>query len=309
MPTTGSGDISRRPPESRISETGEVDRVATLGVLGQRVEGGMGRDRRRGPAGDVAGTEAPGDRHDLDGVARHSPRMRGDQVGDGFGRVGVDQQDAQRESVSGQALAAGGPLTHQDDIDREAQGHADEPAEIRHASQGRDDGAEHRHQGGGNDAVDRGAIVSAIVPVSSGRAHRVEVVHHDMLLPHDEEVGDQDAEERTDEGAEDVERVMDHGRVVVEVPRSDEDRGDGRDHPAHAPADMLRSHVREIEGRGDEVRHDVDADRRRHEGEGAEHHRVGVVDLTHRLHRIDDEVAEDRQGRRGGDDGEQARNR
>ena len=106
MPTTGSGDILAQAPESRISETGEVDRVATLGVLGQRVEGGMGRDRRRGPAGDVAGTEAPGDRHDLDGVARHSPRMRGDQVGDGFGRVGVDQQDAQRESVSGQALAA-----------------------------------------------------------------------------------------------------------------------------------------------------------------------------------------------------------
>ena len=111
-----------------------------------------------------------------------------------------------------------------------------------------------------------------------------------MLLLDQEEVGDEDPEQRSDEGAEHVERVVDDLRILVQVPRRDEDRADGRDHAAHPPADQLRRHVREIEGGRDEVRDDVDADRRRHEGEGAEHDRVDVVEPAHGLDGIDDHL-------------------
>ena len=95
---------------------------------------------------------------------------------------------------------------------------------------------------------------------------------------------------------QDIQRVMDHMRIVEQVPGRDENRGDCGDHAAHAPADQLRRHVGKIESRRHEVGDDIDADRGDHESQAAQHHRKSVVDMAHHLHRIGNQLAVQRQG-------------
>ena len=85
---------------------------------------------------------------------------------------------------------------------------------------------------------------------------------------HDEVVGDQDAVERPDRGAQRVQRVVDHVRRVEQVPGHHEHRAHRRDHPAADEGDVLGRHVGEVEGRRDEVGDDVDADGGDDEGRG-----------------------------------------
>ncbi|OMP14009.1 left-right determination factor 2-like protein, partial [Corchorus olitorius] len=128
-----------------------------------------------------------------------------------------------------------------------------------------EDHARHRNQRGRDHRPDGGGVVAVAVPVAARGAQRVEIVDMHLLPLHEVVVRDQDAEQRADERAQHVDRVVDHLGVVVEVPGRDEDRCDCRDHAARAPADVLRRHVGKVERRRHEVGDDVDADGRDHE--------------------------------------------
>ena len=75
----------------------------------------------------------------------------------------------------------------------------------------------------------------------------VEVVDEQVLVLHDEVVGDQDAVERTDRGAQRVQRVVDHLGRVEQVPGHDEHRAHRRDHAAAEEGDVLGRDVGEVE--------------------------------------------------------------
>ncbi len=137
------------------------------------------------------------------------------------------------------------------------------------------------------------------------RAHGEQVVHGDALVRHDEVAGHKDAEQWSDQSAQQVERVMDGLVVRIPVPRGDDHRADRGDHAAGAPADLLRVDVGEVERGGDEVGHDVDADGRGDEGDAAQQNRERGIDALHGFDRVGDQLAEHRHGRGGADDGKQ----
>src|SRR6478609_8752726 len=85
---------------------------------------------------------------------------------------------------------------------------------------------------------------------------------------------DQDTDEGGDRGHDDGDGVV---TLFVVVLTARVECVDGGDHAAHPPGDLLRVHVGEIEGRGDEVRDDVDPDGRDHERQGTEDDDVDVV--------------------------------
>ncbi|MNY16420.1 hypothetical protein D3C86_1496830 [compost metagenome] len=89
---------------------------------------------------------------------------------------------------------------------------------------------------------------------------------------------------------------MNHFRVVEQVPWRNEDRRHCRDHTACAPADFARGDVGEIEGRGNEVGNDVNADGRGDKGECAEQHGHTVVDARHGGDGVVKHLTEHRQG-------------
>src|SRR5580765_6272512 len=188
---------------------------------------------------------------------------------------------------------------------REAYAAADEPAVVGEDVEGRDeDGADGAGSGddGGGDGC---GVVALAVVVGPGLVEGEQVVDDHLLLVHDVVVGDEDSEQWPDEGAEGVQRVVDGGWVVVQVPRGDQHRADGGDHAAHPPGDLLRVDVGEVERGGDEVGDDVDADGGDHEGQRAEHDGVDVVQPGHGVHRVDDQFAEHRPGGRRGDHDQQ----
>src|SRR4051812_33192897 len=93
--------------------------------------------------------------------------------------------------------------------------------------------------------------------------------------------------------------------VVLAVYLVAKARADGRDHASGPPADPLRAEVGEVERRGDEVGHDVDADGGDDEGQPAEQDRERRVDALNRVDRVGDELAEHRDGGRRRDHGQQ----
>ena len=148
----------------------------------------------------------------------------------------------------------------------------------------RDDRREHHRD-------DRNRVPTTAVVVGALRAHGEQVVDDDLLLLHEVEVSDENAEQWSDHGPEGVHRVVNCTRVVEQIPRRDDDRADRRDHAAHAPGDLGGRDIREVECWGDEVGDDVDADRGDREGQYAENGGRGVVDLVDDVHGVGDDLA------------------
>ena len=241
-------------------------------------------------------TEVPG-ADDRPGTALDRGRHR-------LGGVRVDDPDPCHDTDS----ATNASRRCRQVVEDERHAAADEPAVLRCGVHTRPpnrpadrDHGQHRADDGGEY---RDSVEALGVPVLSALVHGEQVVHDHLLLTHQVVVGDQDAEQRADERAEGFQRVVDDLRVVVEVPRCDQHRTDGRDHAACAPADPLRADVGEVERRTDEVGDDVDADGGDREGQGTQHDGEGAVDAGHRLDRVGDQFAEHRQGQRRGHDDE-----
>ena len=148
----------------------------------------------------------------------------------------------------------------------------------------RDDRREHHGD-------DRNRVPAAAIVVGALRAHGEQVVDDDLLLLHEVEVSDENAEQRSDHGSEGVHCVVDRARVVEQIPRRDDDRPDRCDHAAHAPGDLGGRDIREVECWGDEVGDDVDADRGDRERQHAEDSSGGVVDLVDDVHGVGDDLA------------------
>ncbi len=110
----------------------------------------------------------------------------------------------------------------------------------------------------------------------------------------DVKVHDQDTEQRADKRPQHVEGVVDQLRRVKQVPRRQQNRSHGGNHPAGAEADFLRRAVREIERRGDKVGHDINPDGGGDHGQQANGDRQVVTHAAHGLNRVGDHAAKQR---------------
>ncbi|KAI3490889.1 hypothetical protein L1887_45051 [Cichorium endivia] len=156
-------------------------------------------------------------------------------------------------------------------IGHAAEEDADEPAEVRHLMQGRDE-ANHQAHGNGRDQRANGFRVEAVaVPVFA--LWRV------------------------------VEQIVNRHLAAL-----NQNRADCGNHAPGAEADFLRRAVREIKRRGDEVRDDVDPDGGGDHRQQANRHGQIVAHAADGFDRVGDHAAKQRLGagdNHHGDDGEQ----
>ena len=87
---------------------------------------------------------------------------------------------------------------------------------------------------------------------------------------------------------------MDEFRRLEQVPRRQQHGANCGDHPTRTEAYFLRRAVREIERRGDEVCHDIDADGGDDHGQQANRHRQAVAHVADGLDGVGDHFAEQR---------------
>lgn len=165
--------------------------------------------------------------------------------------------------------------------------------EQRH--KGADDGSDGRRGEGGDGAQ----VDAACVVVRGGGVHRVQLRHIDPALPDQPVVGDDHAEQRAEERAEAAQEVVDDGRVVVEVPRQDDDADHAADDAGPPEVEALGEEIGQRVGRGHEVGHEVHRDGENDQRQTGERQEPGAGDGLHDIRRAVDDMPVDPELRPG----------
>ena len=153
---------------------------------------------------------------------------------------------------------------------------ADEPGERGEGVQRRDEGDQQREEGGRDEGGDGPGVEAVAVEVGAGGVLGVELGDVDPGASQQPVVGHDDAEQRAEQGTQSAQEVHDHGRVVVEVPRQDDQADGGADQAGAAEVQLLGKEVGQRVDGGHEVGHQVHGDGQHQQRQRGGHQQEGV---------------------------------